>query len=171
LSIKFWRYSIPPDKDGLDGWGIFLLDSTGFFSCVTDFGNYAFRWGTTGKNDFREFFLDESFDYHVRKLYFTNGNSFELDWTATVKNIKEWILRLRHEDSLTEDEASSEWDLINRLSDEDNENEWIENTTFTDAFEMLVYDLPISVRRLRDELMPRLRDAIKAELKKEKVTA
>jgi hypothetical protein len=86
--IKFWRYYLP-NIDG-EGWGIFLLDSTGFFSAVTDYGNCAYRNGT---KDFREFMKGSS-SYYINKLF---GEGTEYQGDQTVEKIKRYIIELRRE--------------------------------------------------------------------------
>ncbi|ARF67055.1 hypothetical protein B7C51_19310 [Paenibacillus larvae subsp. pulvifaciens] len=49
------RYS-PIDGEG---WGIFILDETGMFAAVTDYGNCAYKWPHSGCEDFRHFFAQE----------------------------------------------------------------------------------------------------------------
>ena len=171
--IKFWRYSIP-SIDGIEGWGIFLLDSTGMFSCVTDYGNYAFKWTHHGMDDFREFFLSDSYDYYVNKLYKLNGGQLEFQAEQTVKRIKESILRSRYEDHMDEETARKEWDLLELIDWDMNEisqHEWYQQTDLCDAHEYFIYDYPANVKALRDCLLPRFCEVIKRELESEKLIA
>lgn len=172
---KFWKYYVP-SIDGIEGWGIFILDSTGMFSCVTDYGNYAFNWTHHGMNDFREFFArDKGFDYHVNKLY-RIGAQGELEFQPeeTIKNVKQSILESRWEDHMSEETARQEWDLLDDI-DWDNgllsQQEWYDRTDLTDAYEYFVYDYPPRVKGLRDKLLPRFAKMLRDELSKEKVSA
>lgn len=63
---KCWEYRIPSIKG--EGWGIFLLSSSGMFSAVTDFGNYVYHFGHHGVDDFRKFFKKNHEHYLMNKL-------------------------------------------------------------------------------------------------------
>lgn len=171
--IKFWRYSIP-SIDGIGGWGIFLLDSTGMFSCVTDYGNYAYKWTHHGMDDFREFFISDSFDYYVNKLYRCNGGRLEFQPDETVKNIKQSILRSRYDDYMSGDTARNEWDLLDSVDWDMGEiacHEWLQQSDLCDAHELFIYDYPADAKALRDRLLPRFSELIRIELEQEKVSA
>lgn len=69
MTLTVWQYDLPSEEGS--GWGTFLLRSDGYFSCVTDYGNYAFRWLHHGEADFRLFWLKNRWDwpdYTVSKL-------------------------------------------------------------------------------------------------------
>ncbi|MHB1418700.1 MAG: hypothetical protein ACYCX4_03810, partial [Bacillota bacterium] len=108
--IQIWRYYIP-SEDGLEGWGIFLLDSTGMFAAVTDYGNYAFRWAYHGEKDFRKFVIGLKNDpgYLLGKVL-PNGKVY--DGEETIKNIKETIIDVRRDGSWSKEQARKEWDLL-----------------------------------------------------------
>ncbi|MCM3396462.1 hypothetical protein M3638_01260 [Oceanobacillus profundus] len=171
---KFWKYYVP-SVDGVEGWGIFLLDSTGMFSCVTDYGNYAFNWVNHGMDDFREFFArDTGFDYHVNKLYRIGCEAqLEFQPDETVKLVKQSILESRWEDHMSKETARSEWDLLDEIDWTNgllSQNEWYERTDLCDAYEFFVYDYPPRVKALRDKLFPRFAKMLREELEKEKVS-
>lgn len=169
---KFWKYYLP-SIEGVGGWGIFILDSTGYFSCVTDYGNYAFNWTHHGEDDFREFFAkDRDYDYLVNKLY-RMGSEGELEFQPedTVRNIKQSIIESRYHDHMDKEVAREEWDLLNEIDwtmGEIAQWDWYNKTDFCDASELFIYDYPARVRGLRDKLLPRFSKLIREELKKEK---
>lgn len=172
---KFWKYYVP-SVDGISGWGIFILDSTGYFSCVTDYGNYAYNWTHHGMDDFREFFIhDSSFDYFCNKLHKIGAEGkLEFQEDETVRNIKQSILESRWHDHMDKDVARKEWDLLNEIDwtmGEISQWEWYNLTDLCDPSEYFVYDYPPRVKGLRDKLFPRFAEMLRKELKKEKVTA
>lgn len=67
-AVTLRRYLLPSIKG--EGWALFVLGSDGFFSVVSDRGNYAHYWPGHGCKDFREFFLkvESEWDYFVKKL-------------------------------------------------------------------------------------------------------
>jgi len=70
--VLVWRYALHPLPKG--GWAKILLDSTGIFAAVSDWGNYAFVWSAWkhGQEDFRTFVaeLEKDPDYAAGKLMF-----------------------------------------------------------------------------------------------------
>lgn len=172
---KFWKYYVP-SVEGIGGWGIFLLNSTGYFSCVTDYGNYAFRWSSHGTDDFRKFFAkDRDYDYLVNKLY-RIGSQGELEFQSdeTIENIKQTILESRYNDYMDRQTARKEFDLVNEIDwtmGEVAQWEWYNRTDLTDASELFIYDYPPMVKGLRDKLLPRFSKMIRDELEKEKAIA
>lgn len=151
--IKFWRYYVPAE-DG-EGWGIFLLDSTGMFSAVTDYGNCAYRWSHHGCNDFREFFRGDSWDYYLNKL-FQGQEVYQQD--ETLQAVKERIIHLRWERRVTEEWAREEWDLLERHEDLYSESDftrWYDETRVDDAGEYYTRGHNSSAKAFVRKLMPR----------------
>jgi hypothetical protein len=166
--IKFWRYSIPP-VDRIEGWGIFILDSTGMFAAVTDYGNYAYMWDHYGKRDFREFVagLAKSPYYILEKIAIK-----EYSGDKTIKRIKEDILDCRRDGSYSKEFARKEWDLIKDIGDMDNVygfKEWYDRTHIQDTAEFYGEDWKPCAKAFATKLMPRLAEVLKAELVKEAV--
>lgn len=164
--IKIWRYSIPP-SDSIEGWGIFLIDSTGMFAAVTDYGNYAYKWTHHGEKDFRQFIVTayKSHDYILGKLA-----SEVYSGKKTVEGIKEHILEYRRDGSFTKEFARREWDLINEIEDMNSEhgfNEWYENTAINDASEFYETNWTPQAKAFAEKLMPRLAAVLREELQKE----
>ena len=163
--IKFWRYYVP-NIDG-EGWGIFVLDSTGFFSAVTDYGNCAFRWSSTGTKDFREF-MKGSPSYYINKLF---GEGKEYQGDQTVEKIKRYIIECRREDSLTEEQARHEWDLMDQndnLYSISDFTRYYDSTNLDDVGEFYTMGYSASVMAFGKVLLPRLFEMIKDDLATEK---
>ena len=82
--VKLWRYALPSIRGS--GWAIFVLGSDGYFSAISDFGNYAYFWRAPGTEDFREFFLRVEWesDYFIQKL----SPGPEYDGEETMKEIE-----------------------------------------------------------------------------------
>jgi hypothetical protein len=80
--VVVWRYTVPAEpwrrlardpEHRYSGLGYFLIDSSGMFTCVTDYGNYAYKWSDWGPRDFRSFLCGLSSDYLCGKLDSTRG--------------------------------------------------------------------------------------------------
>jgi hypothetical protein len=112
-AIALYRYSVPPE-DTVQGWGIFLIDSVGTFTCVTDYGNYAFAWRHTGYHDFRRWIVDMGeriastgyCDYLCSKL----GRETAFDPDHSFEKIARCILESRREGRIPADATEAdEW--------------------------------------------------------------
>lgn len=165
MSPQLWRYSIPSEQG--EGWAVFVLGSDGYFSSVSDYGNYAFLWCAHECRDFREFLLhtDRDWDYFVRKL--SPGNVY--DGEATERGIRETILRLRRDRSLSMEEARTEWDLASNI-DLDSEigfHQWYIETALSDAWEYGQYRAPEHVVQFVRKCMVRLIPLLRADLERD----
>lgn len=164
--IKFWRYYVP-NIDG-EGWGIFLLDSTGMFAAVTDYGNCAYRWTHHGEEDFRKFLQSGSWGYYLSKLF---PHEYEYDQDGTLEAIKQRILRRRFERYMDEDQAREEWDLLEKydnLYSSADFTRWYDETSLVDAEEYYRQDYSASAKAFCYKLLPRLSEMIEKELESEK---
>jgi len=166
--ITFHRYTLPA-LTGVEGWGIFLIDSTGMFAAVTDYGNYAYKWSNYGNGDFRKFVIDiaRSPDYVVEKL--CQDYKKEYRGAETFKSIKEYIIESRRYGSLTKNHAREEWNILcdpdyEELSYIETFHDWYQKTTIEYASEFPIYDYPRSAYAMAQKLLPRLAVIIQQEL-------
>ena len=53
-----------------EGWATFVIGSDGYFSAVSDYGNYSYYWPHHGCTDFRQFLVraPRDWDYFAKKL-------------------------------------------------------------------------------------------------------
>lgn len=186
-TIQTWRYEIPNDQYG-QGHGVVVMDSTGYFSAVTDFGNYAFGWWYHGERDFREFIagLRGSTCYVMGKL----GKKDELDLERTVQHVKEQIIEKRrrgrwsmdpppqkrewYEDAPAtgREKARAEWELIEQLDAGDiTVDEWVRDSRLDDAWEMPCYTYDVHLRMFAEQFIPRLADVLEGQLRWERTQA
>lgn len=165
--IQLWRYAFPSRKG--EGWAIFVLGSDGYFSVVSDFGNYSYIWSSIGCDDFREFLLEIESGYLLGKI------SRQTEWQGeeVLKSVKQYILEHRRDGSYTREEAREEWDLLQEVNDfyaEGDFQEWYfhSGSKIQDAYEFSRKDYPTEARNFCTQVMPRLREVLKAELAAEK---
>ncbi|MCM3294238.1 hypothetical protein M3661_29565 [Paenibacillus sp. MER 180] len=162
--VKFWRYYIPP-VDSIEGWGVFVLDSTGVFAAVTDYGNVAYKWTHHAEEDFRHFFAKGvSGGYLLQKLFYEHKR---YDGDATLRDVKEYIIDCRRDGSYSREKAREEWDLLSYYDDLDNDASfvrWYDHTSLSDAGEFYNTSYPASAKAFVNKLIPRLSEAIREEL-------
>lgn len=85
---KTYRYVFKGERGF--GWFIALLDETGFFAVISDYGNYVYKWSAFS-GDFREFMLQCDDGYLISKL----NPRRVADWDETYKAIKGHIVSER----------------------------------------------------------------------------
>lgn len=160
-----FRYSIP-SVDG-EGWGIFLLDRSGIFTAVTDFGNFAYWFSLRENESVEEFLLSTRPDQILCKI----ANQDVVDIEETIKYIKENLLYDRREGRFTEADARKEWKLIEELQEDLDEYSndvafqyWYDKThiQFDDGFYQ--YKYPSAAVRFSNETFVRLQEKLRAEL-------
>lgn len=111
---KVWQYDMPNHKPG-EGWAKVMLREDGFFSAVSDYGNYSYMWFAHGEDDFRKFFLRVDWDYIVRKLNPERiTNSVE-----SFKNVKNALLELRRAGGMSKEKAREALEHIQQFNGRD----------------------------------------------------
>lgn len=174
MDLNVWQYRLTCEN------GRWLADvvlrSDGFFAAASDWGNYAFRWTHPGM-EFRKFIvgLEKSPDYVCGKL----ARRDWYDGEATLRRIRERILQGRREQAISDLRARTEWDLLKEVlstfgSSEDVRSikemdlptfvRWHDQTGLHDASEICAYNYRPDARSFCREVMPRLAEAIRAEL-------
>jgi hypothetical protein len=163
--VVVWRYTVPAEPEHrYSGWGYFLIDSSGMFTCVTDYGNYAYKWSDWGPRDFRRFLCGLSSDYLCGKLDSTRT----YDGERTYKRVREEITSLRRSECITGEFAYREWRLAKQMvrhsSTDHDFRDWYEETELENASELAQYSLGIQVRTFAERLYPRLVELLKDDL-------
>lgn len=162
------RRYVLPTQDGLEGWGIFVIASDGYFSCVSDYGNYAFRWTAIGEGrDFRDFLAKIGSDYLLSKI--SPGQTYDGDLTE--KNVLALIEKQLADGLLDEIDAEREHELLREeehLENEFNLHQWSEKTAIEhDITQIYESSHPSDVSAFCEKLLPRFQAALRAELAEE----
>lgn len=161
---KHWRYYLPYEKG--EGYAIIFIDSTGVFSAVSNFGNYGYIWGNTGKRSIKEFLLESEKDWH----YFAKKLDPKgiVDWEATEKRILEHIKENRKEGNYTKEFADREVSLLwNNPLNGWSFACWCQDTKLHDPHEFQVRRLSFQVELFVKTTMKRLCVILKKELSEE----
>jgi hypothetical protein len=169
------RYYLPT-IDGLEGWAEVIITDGGYFSTVSDYGNYAFAWRSFGEC-FRTFLLgaEKDADYFTKKLQpGGDGPGDVYDGEATERHIRKLILEYRRERHWSRERAREEWDLLERfnLEWEGDFGEWYRETQISDAYEMAMHRRNPQTKAFVERLLAkRLCPIFRAELEAERVSA
>jgi hypothetical protein len=145
--------------------GRVVIMDDGYFSAVSEYGNYAFWWGAAG-DCFRRFLCQIDPDYLCNKL-----GSREYDGAETEKAIKRHIRELRRRLTLSRDEARDEMAILERhedlLESLDGFHEWIRESKLEDTYELARHDFPVSLKAFSERLLPALKAMLRAEIEAE----
>lgn len=158
--INVWRYVVPSVK--YEGWGIFLLDSTGYFSCISDWGNFSHLWTSFGTEDFRAFLCQLEKDYLVSKV----APKKQYDGEKTLRLIKEHILQSRRSGSLSKEAALREWAGLSYFDfhTEHGFGEWVQDTDLDSAWELTGYSYDPQALMFCEKLWPRFVELLQKDL-------
>ena len=163
--LKVWQYTLPPLKG--EGWAIIILREDGYFSTVSDFGNYAYMWTCTGCKDFREFLLraDKDWHYFAKKL----KPDTHVDSRESIKNLLEELLRRRHQREISKESARDIFETIHRY-DEDWEGLLRDQDAdlmreFPEPWEYTISSLDSDVIGFCQKILPRLNVILRKQLK------
>lgn len=138
-----------------------VICDDGYFSTVSDYGNYGFWWGAAG-DCFRSFLCRLEPDYLCGKL----APETVYYGQETEKNIRRRILEWRRDGSLSRDDARREWDLIGEVDIDRLEGFtlWYQDTRLPDASELAEYGHSKQALAFCEVAWPVLCAALRAEL-------
>lgn len=163
-NVKVWRYSIEPERTH-NGWGIFLIDSTGIFTAVSDFGNYGYHFRCPAGEDFRQFVVglaSDHYDYLAGKLGPCSGHQFPLDLEKTRA-----ILIDGANESFIGNELEDELANFNSFETESELDEMLRNTNLDLSDITFPREPDNDLKNFCTILMPRLAKIIREELNAE----
>ena len=170
-TVTLRRYHLP-NSAPLEGWAIIVLGSDGFFSAVSDYGDYAYLWRHHGCADFREFLLraERDWDYFLGKL----SPAKTYDGEETVRAIKRSILDARRSRRMSKSTAWREWELIEEHEVEEYEagfTRWYDETDLGDAHELRRTSHDSDAVAFVRKTMVRLAEVLRTELEAERAAA
>lgn len=166
------RYTLGTDpKTPGEGWAHIVIDTAiGFFATVSDFGNYACEWTAPG-GEFRKFLLGVSFDRMHDKLMLERPDRSVFDGERTKAAILEDVrsemkVSAEDKDVVTRARWVREHELITACEMESvsDFDAWMSETTIDDAWEYHRTVPQPQCRRFCEEVMPRFKAILRAEL-------
>jgi hypothetical protein len=165
------RYNLPSVKN--EGWAIIVIDTEiGFFSTVSDWGNYAYVWRSPGR-EFRAFLADLDADYLCKKLTHGRRDAKVFDEEATKKALLE---ALKEANDASEENTGLHWSAyegeVEKLKAFDMPDEmaymaWQSETLFSQASEYACYKPNPDAWSFCTKVWPRFAALLKQELEKE----
>ena len=153
------RYVLKSDPPGHGGWAVFVIGSDGYFSTVSDYGNYSFIWRDPGC-EFRRFLTQLEGDYFLSKV--STRNQFNEDKTR--ENVKDAILQLRRDGTLSRERAREEWEGLPSFESPSDFQDWLNHTELSDAWEYAHISYPALAQGFVNRVLPRFQALLRAEL-------
>lgn len=159
-----------------NGWAVVFITEDGLFSAISDYGNYGYYWASPGM-PFKEFVigLEKDPGYMLSKI----GGKMKIDEGATVKNIREDVLKARKSGSIDEESARKCMDEIdNHLYGTSGEEFCRELENCEELIKVYDGDLssiPINheysgqAQGFVKEVMPRLAEILRKELENDRL--
>lgn len=158
------------------GWARIWLTSDGCFTCMSDWGNYAYWWGGV-EGEFRRFLMGCDTHYLGGKL---GGGKTEFKVERTVKLIRERICYERRHRALSAHVARVEWRRAGYIHDQRDFERWQEEHfadpgtsdqekrsleyLYADAWEWGCYGVPTRLEIFFEKAWPSFVEALRAEL-------
>ncbi len=152
-------------RDNEGHWiGRFIITDDGYFSTVSEWGNYAFWW-TGGGPCFRRFLagLRRDSSYMLSKIC---GRE-EYDGDATLLNVKKHIVEERRRGRMTKEEARHEWDLLRSNSWLESETwigAWYNDSKIEDVGQFIMHRYPAQARHFVEKAYPHFARMLLEEL-------
>jgi len=166
--LKVWHYKIQSTKAG-EGWAHVMIREDGFFATVSDYGNYAYWWTSTGKKDVREFFLraERDWDYFARKLRPERQINKEGSFNAVLLD----ILKERSHGELSKAEARERYNHVKEYSGDDDWEGFLRDDDthkfWEEPWNFGVSELSPDVVNYAQKILPKVAKLIEAELQAE----
>jgi len=146
-----------------------VISDDGYFSTVSDYGNYAFFWGDAGEC-FRKFLAQLGPDYYLPKF----GAREEYDGKETLKAVKRAIREQRRVHEILREGAREEWDLLDAHSDLDERDNfilWLEETKLPEAYGYAQSSISGEARGFAEHVWPAFAAMLRTELAAESKAA
>lgn len=162
--VTLRRYHFP-NLNG-EGWGTFVLGSDGFFSAVSDYGNYATRWTATGGDLRRWLARGLDWQYLARNVAM---HKLTFDPRQTYEAVADYILHRRRRDGASKEWAAGEWEILQLYREDDGIQEsewsgWQRHTKIGEPWDMACYSWSADIKAFGEILFPRLQQILQAEI-------
>lgn len=170
-TCEIYTLKIPEEYRWRCAWAKIIIDSKNWmFSCLSDAGNFSYRWSTESHRTFKKFLTEIDMYYLMRKI---EPRATDFDYDKTIKALKEAIFEQRREGNIDKKEAREVYELIEHLDYEYSPDlimyQLIENTElFSEDYswtaDRMVYNHTPEAITFTEVVFPLLQKALKLEL-------
>lgn len=166
------RYYLPQLPKWEDGWSVVYVDQWGVLAIASDWGNFTYVWGRSGRvhDDFREELL--RFGSHYVKNKLSDHQNTRLNPEKTVKLVREHLVASRRMRGISKEAARADWDEVAGVSNLFEWRDFVESSTERyDRYWELGHEEPGNIAGLSnwiEKSWPRLRAMMQQELAAER---
>jgi len=171
------RYDLRSNRETHEGWAIIVIDtSNGYFSTVSDYGNYSYIWSSPGC-EFRKFLCGLGVDYlrskllhgHADKLRVFNEDETEAAIKQAIKERLESMAEARRSPIKMAEWNEREQAVLEKYSSmsESNFDAWQSETTLDEPWEFAVWEPDPQCTAFCEKVWPRFKKLLEEELEKE----
>lgn len=172
------RYYLPQLPKWEDGWSLVYVDQWGVLAIASDWGNFTYVWGRSGRvhDDFREELLRFGSHYVQNKL--SDHQNTRLNPEKTVKLVREHVLTARlgqcfsRRGAISKEDARADWDEVGNVSNLFEWRDFVESSTERyNRYWELGHEEPGNIGGLSnwiEKSWPRLRAMMQQELAAER---
>lgn len=112
-ACEVYTLKIPKDLKWRCLWAKIIVDSDSWsFSCLSDAGNFTYRWPYEENRTFKKFLTQIDMGYLMRKI---EPRASEFDYEATIKNVKQHLFESRRSKDIDKKEAREVYTIIENL--------------------------------------------------------
>ncbi len=170
-TCEIYSLKIPNDMQWRCQWAKIIIDSDlWLFSCLSDAGNFSYRWPVEDNRTFKKFLTEIDMGYLMRKI---EPRATEFDFESTIKNIKEHLFESRMSDDIPKVEAREVYELLKHLDYDNSEDlviyQLIEGHKYFSDDPCWTVDLTVKKHSpeaitFTEVVFPLFQDSLKAEL-------
>lgn len=165
-----YTLKIPKEQNWRYLWAKIYVDSqTWSFACLSDAGNFSYRWPTESHRTFEKFISEIDMGYLCRKL---NPRKY-YNHQKTIRNLKKEIKRALKEEEMTKQQADEEYRVIDSLEFESEDltiSSLLDNSKYFSDYEYiedyLEREFSPQVATFLEFIFPLFQKALKEELNK-----
>lgn len=144
-----WLGYVTLEYNNAEHWGQLM--------CITDYGNYAYRWTAAG-NDFIDFLLKNCSEYITEKVAQGHGEARELKAAESRERIREEFLRTSAAEDA--DWAGERLEVLDACECEADFYAWAEESGLNDVYEYFRYGWGGYLEGFCKVLLPELKRAL-----------
>jgi hypothetical protein len=171
---EVYTIKIPDELRWKCMWAKIMIDEKhSILSCLSDAGDFSYRWPTEDRRTFKQFLTEISPGYLMGKI---EPRSTVFDMEATCANLKRALFEYRRDDNITKEQARKEYDII-KWQEECNSEDLLmealmgETETFSDDYnwtgDMFVRKHTPGAITFTESIFPLLQEALRIELGKQ----
>jgi hypothetical protein len=109
-TCEVYTLKIPNNLKWRCAWAKIIIDENSWmFSCISDTGNFSYRWPSESHRVFKKFLTQIDMGYLMRKIE-PRANKF--DYEETISRLKKWLFQDRREGTISKETARGDYEAL-----------------------------------------------------------